>query len=136
MPQASTIGLFDGLPTPVTRNFVPLSVDTKKAVFQYVPAGEVTNMGGRRLTASLSPPTSTRPTYRLGVRLDYPVTYVDTSVTPNTTHLQHTARASLEVVIPDEMISADRDDFHAFVSYALFNADITGMFTDLESIWG
>jgi hypothetical protein len=81
----------------------------------------------------MSPASSKRSTNRVKISFDYPKTAVST--VDGSERTVYTARFNADVVIPNEMASADRDDFAAFIKNALADSVVNGYIKELDPIW-
>ena len=126
MPSATTIALFDGQATPVSHNFEPQSIVPGKSI--WVNRESDTSAGNLALIVGFDPAKSGRKTNRVTVRFNYPVEHVVDGVTK----VSHTARFSADVVLPEEMTQAERDDMAAYVKNVLANAVVNGYMSDLD----
>lgn len=130
MPSAATIALFDGASTPVSHNFEPLSVSPERTLL--VNRESITSAGQMQLILALDPAKSTRKTNRVNIRFNYPVEATDAD---GVTRVAYTARFNGDVVIPEEMTQAQRDDVAAFIKNALANAVVNGIVSDLDPLY-
>jgi hypothetical protein len=122
MPSASTIALFDGAATPVSHDFVPLSVTPKNTIL--VNRESDTSAGNMQLIVAFDPAKANRKTDRVNVRFNFPVEQTVDSVVS----VAYTARMSSDVIVPDQMTDTQRDDFAAFCGNAMKHAIIQGYF--------
>lgn len=129
MPSASTIALLDGQATPVSHDFVPMSVDSQSTIFTNREAA--TSAGQMQLITGFSPATSNRATNRITIRFNMPVEYTAGALTS----VLYTARLSCDVVLPELMDQATRDDFAAFCKNALSDTVVNAIISDLDPVF-
>lgn len=128
MPAASTIVLNDGTND---RNFVPVAVSAEKSVFTSRHA--TTSAGCPVLVLGFDGAKPARATNKVSVRLNSPKEYTDSDT--GLTLVQSTARAHLEVVVPDDWTSAERVAFWNSFQAAIANAVVSGYVDSLEPVW-
>jgi hypothetical protein len=129
MPSASTIALFDGAATPVSHDFEPLSITPGKSVL--VNRESTTSAGQLQLIIGVDPAKSGRSTNRVNVRFNYPVEQTVDGITS----VAYTARCSLDVVLPEQMTQAQRDDVGAYIKNALADTVVNALITDLDPMY-
>lgn len=129
MPSATTIALLDGAATPVSHDFEPLSVTPQNTVL--VNRESQTSAGQLQLIVGLRPANGSRKTNRVNVRFNYPVEHLVDGVY----EVAYTARFSGDVVIPEQMTQAERDDLGAYIKNALADAVVNGVVTDLDPMY-
>lgn len=129
MPTASTIALDDGQVTPVSHSFEPQSITPGRSVL--VDRDSNTSAGQKQLIVGLDPAKVSRKTNRVNIRFNMPVEQLIDGVY----EVAYTARVNCDVVIPDQMTQAQRDDLGAFVKNALANAVVNGLITDLDPMY-
>lgn len=129
MPTASAISIDDGQATPASHTFEPNQVSNGSATF--VDRDATTSAGQKQIVLSFSPASAKRSTTRLSVRFNYPIEQVVDGVT----RVAYTARFSSDIVIPDTMTQAERDNLAAFIKNALANTVINGMVSDLDPVY-
>jgi hypothetical protein len=132
MPSASVLTINDGAATPVAHSFTPRgfvgpAFTTLVDLDNDIPAARPV------LSLSMSPASSKRNTNRVKISFDYPKTA--TSLVDGTERLVYTARFNADVVIPNDMASADRADFAAFIKNALADSVVEGYIKELDPIW-
>lgn len=116
--------------TPTAHTFNPQSC----AVGRSVLATSVATLpqGNETLVLDFSPRTAQRATYRSRLALSYPIEHTDGD---GLTTVQHTARATLEFVVPDTMESADRTHFFTVLKNLLAQTEVQKYVTDLEPLY-
>lgn len=129
MPSATTISLNDGQATPVSHDFDPVSITPGNSLL--VNRDASTSAGQMQLIVGLSPANSNRRTNRVTIRFNMPVEHTVDSVVK----VAHTARFSADVVIPDEMNQASRDDLAAFIKNALSDTVVNAIISDLDPLY-
>ena len=129
MPTASAISINDGQATPVAHTFEPNQVNNGSATF--VDRDATTSAGQKQLILGFSPSSAKRSTTRVSIRFNYPVEQVVDGVT----RVAYTARFNGDVVIPDIMTQAERDNLGAFIMNALANSVVNGMVSDLDPVY-
>jgi hypothetical protein len=129
MPTASAISIDDGAATPVAHTFVPVSITPKNSVFK--DKDSVTSAGQKELVLGFSPSSASRGTTRATLRFNMPVEQVVDGVTV----VAYTARFQSDIVIPETMTQAQRDDFGAFIKNAFSDAVVQGMIQDLDPVY-
>lgn len=129
MPSAATITLADGQVTPVNHNFEPISVTPERSVL--VNRESSTSAGQMQLIVGLSPAKSGRKTNRVNVRFNLPVEHTVDGIVK----VAYVARLTCDVVLPEEMTQAQRDDMAAYVKNALSNAVVNGIISDLDPLY-
>jgi hypothetical protein len=129
MPSASTVSIYDGQATPVSHDFVPLSVTPSRTVL--VNRESDTSAGQMQLIVGLDPAKSGRKTNRVNIRFNFPVEHTVDEVV----QVAYTARFSGDFVLPEEMTQAQLDDFAAYCKNALADAVINGYLSDLDPMW-
>lgn len=128
MPAASSLSVNDA--TPTAHVFVPVQVSPSLSLFRNT-ADASTSATEEQIGLSISRATSSRATNKVKVSFSKPHEQtVDGAVVERST-----ARANIELTMPDDMTSTERADFAALVANALDNADIAGYITDLEPVW-
>lgn len=132
MPSATTITLADGQATPVNHDFVPVSVNPGQAVF--VNRDSTTSAGQMELILQFDRAKSGRKTDRVKFRFNMPVEATDS--TTGLTYVAHTARFSCDIILPDEMTTAERADMAAYVANACAHAVLNGYISDLDPVYG
>lgn len=131
MPAIADLVINDGLAVPVARTFVPLSASSNQSVHVY--RREAIAAGDPTILTSFSPPNGSRRTYRVNLRVNLPTVVLDSNTSVSS--VLHTARFNADVVIPEAMTQADRDDFAAFIKNALADSVIEGIVADLDPIY-
>lgn len=127
MPAASQISVNDA--TPTAHAFNPVAVSSNLSLYRNGTAS--TSATEEQIGLSISRANGSRATNKVKFTLSVPHEQtVDGAVIARST-----ARATVEVVLPDDMTSGERDDFHALLSNMLDNADVKGYITDLEPVW-
>lgn len=129
MPTASTIALDDGQGTPASHSFEPLSVTPARTVM--VDRDATTSAGQKQLIAGLDPAKPGRKTNRVNIRFNYPIEHTVDGIV----EVAYVARVNCDVVIPDQMTQAERDNLGAFLKNALANTVINGYITDLDPMY-
>jgi len=129
MPSASTITLADGQATPVNHDFEPLSVTPERTVL--VNRESDTSAGQMQLIVGLDPAKNGRKTNRINIRFNYPVEQTVDGVV----RVAYVARFSGDVVLPEEMTQAQRDDVAAFIKNALADTVVNGIVSDLDPLY-
>lgn len=129
MPSASTISLNDGQATPVSHDFTPNQISPNSSTF--VDKDSTTSAGQKKLILTFSPASVSRQTTRVGVRFAMPIEQTVDGVTS----VAYTARFNGDVVIPDQMTQAQRDDLAAFISNALAHTVVSGSISDLDPVY-
>lgn len=129
MPSVTTITLYDGQATPVAHDFDRVSVNGSQMLL--VNHEATTSAGKMQLIAGLSPATPARPTDKVQLRFNMPLEHEVDGITK----VSSTARAKLELVVPDEWSQANRDDFAAYVVNAISDANIRGIVEDLDPLF-
>lgn len=126
MPSASSLTLNDG-----TNNlsFVPVAVAPEKSLF--VDRSPATSAGSRKLILGLSASHPGRSTNKVSVRLDWPTEYTSDGIVL----VRDTARAVVDVVLPDAMTSAERVVFWNVFQAAIAHATVAGYVDSLEPVW-
>lgn len=127
MPSAATVTLTDAV--PANHDFDPVSVDSKRTLL--MNRESTTSAGNMQLILSFSPANASRPTNRVGIRLNVPYEHVVDDIT----RVSHTARFVGEFVLPEELTSAQRDDIAAMVQDALGEANVIGYVKSLDPMW-
>lgn len=131
MPAVASININDGQTTPVAHTFAPLSCTPGNTIL--VNREGNTSAGNRTLMVTYDGAKASRATHRVGVRFNMPVEYLNSST--GKYEVDYTARFSCEVVIPDRMTGAQREDLAAFIKNALANAVINGYISDLDPMY-
>jgi hypothetical protein len=129
MPSASSITLADGQATPVNHTFDPLSVTPSQSLL--VDKSSVTSGGMNQLIVGLDPSKSSRRTNRVSIRFNMPIEQTVSGVT----EVAYTARFSADVILPDQMTQAERDDMGAFIKNALSDSVVNAIITDLDPLY-
>lgn len=129
MPSASNIVLADGQVTPVNHTFEPKRIAADTAVFSDRDAA--TSAGQKQLILGFSATSANRKTDRATMRISMPIEQVVDGVTV----VAYTARISCDVVIPESMTQAQRDDLAAFFKNAAADAVVQGMITNLDPVY-
>lgn len=129
MPSASTITLADGQATPVTHDFVPMSVTPGRTVL--VNRESDTSAGQMQLIVGFDPAKVSRKTNRVSIRFNLPVEQTVDGVVK----VAYVARFSADVVLPEEMTQAQRDDLAAYIKNALADSVVNGIISDLDPIY-
>jgi hypothetical protein len=130
MPSASTISLDDGQSTPVSHDFAP-RVQVGPENILLINDEADTSAGQMKLQLGFSAASSKRPTNRVKVSFTYPVEQTVDGVV----RVAYTARFNGEVVLPEEMTQAQRDDMAAFIGNALSHATVAGYVSDLDPMF-
>lgn len=131
MPSVASIVLADGQSTPANHTFAPLSCTPGQTVL--VDRDGQTSAGNKTLIATYDPAKSNRATHRVGFRLNYPVEVLNSDT--GQYKVEYTARFSCDVVIPDRMTAAERDNLAAFIKNALANSVLNGYVSDLDPMY-
>jgi hypothetical protein len=90
-----------------------------------------TSAGQMQLIAGISPASAARQTDKVNVRFNMPLEHTVDGIVK----VSSTARAKLEVVVPDEWSQANRDDLAAFVVNTLADLNIRGLIEDLDPLF-
>lgn len=133
MPQISTLTLADGQSTPVNHDFVVDTIDGRVA--RWLEKTASSSNGWYPLSASLRPPTAGQKEKHSVFRLTLALPVVQTETVDGISRpvVVRTARANVELKLPETGDSDERADLVAFVVSALSHADIAAMITDLEA---
>jgi len=126
MPSATTIALYDGQGTPVSHDFDPVYKNGGRVT--YVNRESDTAAGQMQLIVAFDPPKSGRKTTRINIRFNQPVEQTVDGVV----RVAYVGRFSADLVLPEEMTQAQRDDFAAFVKNALADTVVNGTIADLD----
>lgn len=129
MPTASSIVLNDGQGTPAAHTFEPQSVVPSRTVL--VDRDSTTSAGQKQLILGLDPSKPGRSTSRVNIRFNYPVEHTVDGIV----EVAYVARFSGDVVIPDQMTQAERDNLAAFLSNAFANSVVSGYVADLDPMY-
>lgn len=129
MPSASNIVLADGQATPANHTFEPKRIGPDLAVFS--DRDSTTSAGQKQLILGFSATSANRSTDRVTMRIAMPIEQVVDGVTV----VAYTARVSCDVVIPESLTQAQRDDLAAFFKNAAADAIVQGMITDLDPVY-
>lgn len=129
MPTATTITLSDGQAVPVAHDFNPISVSPALTVYHNTEAD--TSAGQMQLMLGLSFANSSRKTNRATVRFNLPVEHTVDGIV----RVDHTARFSCEIVMPEQMTKASRDDLQAYISNIFQQGVVQGLIADLAPVY-
>lgn len=127
MPTAADIVLNDSVPAAHT--FEPQRISADRAIL--ADRDSTTSAGFKVLNVGLSSARPGRPTDRVNFRLSMPIEQTIDSVTS----VAYTARATLDVVLPEQMTALQRADFGALIENALANTVIQGYIVDLDPMY-
>jgi hypothetical protein len=132
MPSASTISLNDGQATPVAHVFSPKVQVTPGSTILTNSDDNTTSAGDLRLHLGFSSANSKRKTNRVKYEFAYPVEATDAD---GITRVAYTGRFSIDVVIPEEMTQAERDDLAAYLKNAMSDSVLQGYVSDLDPMY-
>lgn len=129
MAQAAALVINDGQATPVATTFGPESVAPALSVFSDKSAG--ISIGYRRVKVSTSFSNGKSTVNRGKLSIEIPVT----STLSGITTVAYTLRANLDLILPEQATTAQRNDLYAFVKNSLSNALVQGALRDLDPIY-
>lgn len=139
MPQNTPIVIKDGAATPVDHTFSPVSTQNGAARFEN--QGSSTTLVGREAISVVTKRPSTqkgaqRSTAMTSVQLTVPV-MVDGSGSQGESEsiLQHTLRATAEIVVDPRATAQQRKDIRVLLANALLNASIGQAADNAENFW-
>jgi hypothetical protein len=128
MPAAANIVLNDGTDD---RTFTPVAVSAEKSV--YACRDSDTSAGSPIMILGYNGATPARVTHKVSIRLNIPKEYTDTNT--GLSLIKSTARASLDVVLPDDWTTAERTAFWNLFQAGIANAVVSGYVDDLTPVW-
>lgn len=126
MPSATNLSIYDGQSTPVAHDFAPLAVSPENTT--WVNRDSDTSAGNLQVIARFSPAKTGRPSNRINLRFNMPVEHTVDGVVK----VAYTARLNADVVLPEEMTQAQRDDMAAYIKNMLADTVINGYISDLD----
>lgn len=130
MPAITTnLTIADGAATPVVRVFNPERISPELSVF--VDRSAEIPAGFPRLTVRFSAANGKRPTTRIDIDFDLPVTVpVDGALA-----VQHIGRFKGYFVIPDTMTAANRAHLHKLVVNSINHSTVREVVQDLSPMF-
>jgi hypothetical protein len=126
MPAAAAVTINDGQATPVAVTFSPEVITSDVASFADRTPGVA--VAYRRITVSNKFARGASKVNRAKYTVDYPVT---TTVNGITT-VAYTLRATVDLILPDQATTAERNNLFAFVSNGINNTAIRSSLRDLD----
>lgn len=127
--QAASITLLDGQATPASVVFAPESVTPALSSFADRATGIA--LAFRRLRVQNSFAAGKSKVNRAKLFIEYPVV----SVVDGVSVVNHTLRATVDLILPDGATDAQRKDLYALVRNAMSNALIQGALRDLDPLY-
>lgn len=129
MPSATQISVNDA--TPTAHLFDPVGKTPSGAVLYFNNTDASTSATAEGVTLSMSRASGTRTTNRIKISLAIPYAQtVDGAV-----EVRSTARMNVDVILPDDMTVAEREDFAALASNLLDATDVKNHIEDLVPVW-
>lgn len=132
MPSATDLVINDGQATPVAHTFEPAFVQTAKSIFFDRTGSGSTSAGYTRLELGYSMATPKRTTNRVRISLAMPIE----KTVDGRAEIACIPRANIDIILPDELTQAERDDMAAYVKNTLANAVVNGYISDLDPVYG
>lgn len=126
MPAASSIVLNDGTND---KTYVPVSVQPQKTTL--ADRSSVISAGNSKAVLGLRPATPQRATNRVEIGFSKPIEDTVDGVTT----VRSIPRVNTDVVLPDDMTTAERTAFWTQYQALVANADVSGFVKDLEPLW-
>lgn len=131
MPSASTLNINDGQATPVSHAFAPRSqVGPGNTVLVNDEAS--TSAGQWKISLGFSSANGSRKTDRVKIGMSMPIEATDAD---GITRVAYTPRFSCDVVLPEEMTQAERDDLAAFAANVIADTVINAYISDLDPMY-
>lgn len=129
MPQASNLTIADGQATPVNRTFAVEQATPALASFADRSAGVAA--GFYRIKLSNRFATTKSAVNRSKMTIECPILATANGVST----VDHTARATLEFILPDNSTDTERKNIYAFVKNALGNSAVQSALRDLDPMY-
>lgn len=123
------LSINNGAAPPVAKSFAPVAVSPSLSVF--AEKTSASSSGYLKLSIGASMASGARPTNRVDVSFDMPVTELVNGVNKVT----RVGRFKGYFVIPDTMTTDERADMLAFVANAFDDALIAGVVKDLDPLY-
>lgn len=127
MPQATTIALNDS--SAISHDFVPISVNGQQSVLANGEAD--TGAGEMTIVLQMDRANGNRPTDRVKYRFNMPIEQTVDGVV----RVNDTARAEVNIILPESLSTTQRADFAAYVANLLNNSLVSGYVEDLEPLF-
>jgi hypothetical protein len=131
MPSAQQITLYDGQATPVAHVFNPRG-QVGPSLTTLVNDESTTSAGSMKFALGFSGPSNERKTNRVRITFSMPHEATDAD---GVTRVAYTGRFNADVIIPEEMTSAERADLAAFCSNAVAHTITQGYVADLDPMY-
>jgi hypothetical protein len=120
----TTIVINDGKSTPVARTFTATYKTGNRVMFS--ERDVATTLAGENQVILTLDRRNDRPTTKVNIRLNYPIEHQVDGVTV----VDDVARSSTDVIIPNSMLAADRDDFAAMLANLLADPAVADQIRD------
>lgn len=138
MAAFAPITLADGATTPVVHTFSPVNIDVA-GVAKLADRSSGISLGFPMLTLSIRPPLKGAKNYRVVGKVVRPTLEVTSPST--TTGIQpaptkaYDLLGTIEFVLPDRSLPAERDDILAYMTNLLANTNLRNMVKTFEAIY-